>query len=154
MALYARRVTLVLPLRRLAPEPEPEPVARTLHLDGSPVVEAWAPRVREAAEAMLLVDASGRLIALSAAAGRLLGLDPTAATGAMLLDLVQVVDFTAAAVPVPDPDVQLPPLRALATGRLNRGLVRLQSGHVVRSYDVVGVPLSEAAGAVGFFATV
>jgi hypothetical protein len=151
-------VTLVLPLRRLAPAPEPEPapepVARTLHLDGSPVVEAWAPRVREASEAMLLVDATGRLIALSAAAGTLLGLDPTATAGALLLDLVRVVDFTAAAVPVPDPEVQLPPLRAIATGRLNRGLVRLQSGHLVRSYDVVGVPLSDGAGAVGFLATV
>ena len=147
-------MTLVLPLRRLEPQAEAPKVSRTLHLDGTPLLEAWAYRVREAAEAMLLVDPSGRVVALSASAGRLLLLDPTASVGARLLELVEVVDFTSAAAPVPDPDVQLPPLRAIVTGRLNRGLVRLRSGHVLRSYDVVGVPLSEGAGAVGFIAGV
>ena len=58
-------MSLVLPLRRLEPEPAPAPVARTLHLDGTPLLEDWATRVREAAEAMLLVDAAGRLLAVS-----------------------------------------------------------------------------------------
>lgn len=147
-------MSLVLPLRALEPEPEPEPVSRTLHLDGSPLLDDWAARVRDAAEAMLLIDAAGRLVALSTAAGDLLGLDPAAAAGALLLDLVEVVDFTAAAVPVPDPDIQLPPLRAVLTGRLNRGLVRLRSGAAARSYDVVGIPLAESAGAVAFLAPV
>jgi hypothetical protein len=151
-------VGLVLPLRRLSPEPErepdPPPVPRTLHLDGTPLLDAWAQRVRDAAEAMLLVDASGRLVALSTTAGELLSLDPTASAGAMLLDLVEVVDFTAGAVPVPDPDVPLPPLRAIVTGRLNRGLVRLRSRGGLHSYDVVGIPLSDSAGAVGFLAPV
>jgi PAS domain-containing protein len=129
-------------------------VPRTLHLDGTPLLESWAAKVREAAEAMLAVDASGRLVALSPLAAKLLGLDPAAAVGVMLLDLVEVVDFTSAAVPVPDPDVQLPPLRAIVTGRLNRGLVRLRTGHGLCSYDVVGIPLSDAAGAVAFLATI
>ncbi|MCW2668585.1 MAG: hypothetical protein JWO27_482 [Frankiales bacterium] len=128
-------------------------MARTLHLDGTPLLEAWAGRVRDAAEAMLLVDRSGRLMALSRPCGELLGLDLARAPGALLLDLVQVVDFTAAAGPVPDPEVQLPPLRAAVTGRLNRGLVRLRTDGTVRSYDVVGIPLSEA-GALGFVAPV
>lgn len=149
-------MSLVLPLRALTPDPDPgpAPVARTLHLDGSPLLDAWTARVREAAEAMLLVDAGGRLVAMSPAAGEVLGLDPGTAVGAMLLDLVEVVDFTAAAVPVPDPDIQLPPLRAVVTGRLNRGLVRLRSGPVLRSYDVVGIPLASSAGAVAFLAAV
>jgi hypothetical protein len=129
-------------------------VPRTLHLDGTPLLESWAVKVREAAEAMLLVDASGRLVALSPLGAKLLALDPAASVGAMLLDLVEVVDFTSAAVPVPDPDVQLPPLRAIVTGRLNRGLVRLRTGHGLSSYDVVGIPLADAAGAVGFLATI
>ena len=152
MEIYARGVSLVLPLRNLGPDPEP--VRRTLDLTGSPLLDDWASRVRDGAEAMLLVDASGRLVALSAAAGALLGLEPTTSAGAMLLDLVEVVDFTAAAVPVPDPDIQLPPLRAIVTGRLNRGLVRLRSDARVRSYDVVGIPLADSAGAVGFLAAV
>ena len=103
---------------------------------------------------MLLVDARGRLVALSAAAGELLGLDPVAVSGAMLLDVVEVVDFTASAVPVPDPEVHLAVLRAIVTGRLNRGLVRLRTVGAPRSYDVVGIPLSDSAGAVGFIAPV
>ncbi|MCU1622314.1 MAG: hypothetical protein JWL79_1159 [Frankiales bacterium] len=154
-------MSLLLPLRRLSSEPsrpavaaQPEPVRRTLHLDGAPLLDDWAARVRTAAEAMLLVDASGRLIALSASGGELLGLDPAAVAGAMLLDLVEVVDFSASAVPVEDPDVQLAPLRAVVTRRLHRGLVRLRAGVGLRSYDVVGVPLSDGAGAVGFFVAV
>jgi hypothetical protein len=145
-------VSLVLPLRKLEPEPEPAPVARTLHLDPTPLLDDWATRVREAAEAMLLLDASGRLVAVSTSAGELLGLDTATASGAMLLDLVEVVDFTAAAVPVPDPDIQLAPLRALVTGRLHRGLVRLRTSFGLRSYDVVGIPLADSAGAVAFVA--
>jgi hypothetical protein len=143
-------VSLVLPLRKL--EPEAAPVPRTLHLDPAPVLEDWTTRVREAAEAMLLLDASGRLVALSGTAGALLGLDPAASTGAMLLDLVEVVDFTAGAVPVADPEVQLAPLRALVTGHLHRGLVRLRTARSQRSFDVVGIPLADAAGAVAFVA--
>ncbi len=147
-------MSLVLPLRRLEPVPDQPPAPRTLHLDGTPLLDDWATRVRAAAEAMLLVDAAGRLLALSDSCGALLGLDVRAATGEMLLDVVEVVDFTAAAVPVPDPDLQLAPLRALVTGRLGRSLVRLRTGQSTRSYDVVGIPLSDGAGAVGFLAAV
>ena len=143
-------MSLVLPLRKL--EPEPAPVQRTLHLDPTPLLDDWSARVRDAAEAMLLLDAAGRLAAISASAGELLGLDPSAAVGAMLLDLVEVVDFSAGAVPVPDPDIQLAPLRALVTGRLHRGLVRLRTARGQRSFDVVGIPLADSAGAVAFVA--
>lgn len=146
-------MSLVLPLRRLEPEePADARVERTLHLDRTPLLDAWTTRVREAAEAMLLVDATGRLVALSASAGELLALDPADSAGAMLLDLVEVVDFTVAGVPTPDPDVQLPVLRAVVTNRINRGLVRLRTAGGLRSYDVVGIPLSDSAGAVGFIA--
>ena len=147
-------MSLVLPLRRLEPVPEQPPVPRTLHLDGTPLLDDWATRVRAAAEAMLLVDAGGRRLAVSDSCAVLRGLDGDAAAGAMLLDVVEVVDFTAAAVPVPDPDLQLAPLRALVTGRLGRSLVRLRTGTSTRSYDVVGIPLSDGAGAVGFLAAV
>ena len=137
-------MSLILPLRRLEPEPEPPPreVPRTLHLDGSPLLDDWAIRVRGAAEAMLLVDAAGRLVALSQAAGFELGLDPVAAAGSLLQDVVAVAD----------PRQELPPLRALATGRLNGAVVRLRIGPQVRAYEVVGVPLAASAGAVAFLA--
>lgn len=141
-------MSLVLPLRRL----EPPPLARTLHLDPPAALEAWTARVREADEACLLVDAAGRVAAMSDSCSAALGFAKGATTGALLLDLVTMVDFTTAGVPVEDPEVQAPPLRALSSGRLTRGLVRLRAGATTRTYDVVGVPLAGGVGALGFVA--
>ena len=143
-------MSLVLPLRRLVPPPPP--LARTLHLDPPAALDAWRARVRDADEACLLVDASGRVAAMSRSCSAALGFAPGATTGALLVDLVTMVDFTRAGLPVDDPEVQAPPLRSLASGRLTRGLVRLREGTATRTYDVVGVPLSGGVGALGFVA--
>lgn len=149
---------LVMPLLRLAGEhpaaaPAPVPVRRTLHLDAvSEGLVAWAARVREAEEACLLLDDQGRVAAMSREGGALLGLHPSASVGALLLDLVLAVDFTAAAVPLPDPAPKVPPLRALASGSLARGLVRVRRGELLATYDVVGVPVQ--GGALAFLTEV
>ncbi|MCU1602472.1 MAG: fold-4 domain protein [Frankiales bacterium] len=134
--------SLLLPLTRL--DAAPSPVVRLLHLDAprDTGFGRWVDQVRDAAEACLLLDADGRVAAMSRSCGDLLAVDPTGAVGALLLDLVELVDF-AAGLAVPDPEVQAPPLRSLATGRLTRGLVRLSSTRAQRAtYDVVGVPVS------------
>jgi hypothetical protein len=48
----------------------------------------------------------------------------------------------------------MPPLRALATGGLARGLLRLRSAAGLVTYDVVAVPLAGQAGALAFFLAV
>ncbi|MGB8652541.1 MAG: hypothetical protein WCD35_17975 [Mycobacteriales bacterium] len=140
---------LVLPLRQLVP--------RTLHLD-QPVgtsLAGWVAAVRSTSEACLVLDANGRVAAMSHACGKVLDVDPVQAVGSLLVDLVLMVDFSVAGVPLTDPEHQCPPLRALRTGGMARALVRLRlgPGRLV-TYDAVGVPLAGGAGALGFLVEV
>jgi hypothetical protein len=155
---------LVMPLLRLAPprptapvvrEPvrESRAVPRLLHLDDAADVglAAWAARVREAVEPCLLIDAQQRVVAMSASCGELLHRDADRTAGALLLDLLTPVDFSAAALALSDAELQVPPIRALRSGGLARGLVRLRNeGGTLSTYDVVGVPLGDGAGALAF----
>jgi PAS domain-containing protein len=151
---------LLMPLRRLAPVEQPtgpHAVPRLLHLD-LPVddgLAAWAARVREAAEASLLIDDQARVVAMSAGCGALLGLDPSEAVGALLLDLILLVDFSATGIQLVEPELHAPPLRALKSGGMARALMRVrQQGVLLRTYDVVAVPLAGQAGAMAFLTEV
>lgn len=118
-------------------------------------VSAWAQRVTEAQETCLVLNDRGRVVALSTGCALALNLDPHACLGRPLLELVTLVDFSQTGVPVDDADVQLPPLKALRSGTMARGLVRLRLGHgLLVTYDVVGVPLAAGQGALGFFSEV
>jgi len=146
-----RRTRLVLPLLAL-PRSEEDLLAQLNLTRG---VAAWAPRIREAEEACLLIDEHGRLVALSTGCALALTIDPVSGVGKNLIELVTMVDFTATGLPVEDPEVQLPPLKALRTNSLARGLVRLRLGKSVTvTYDVVGVPLAGGVGALAFFTEV
>jgi hypothetical protein len=138
---------LVMPLLRLGPP-------RLLQLDASVALAQWALRVRDAPEACLLLDPQARVGAMSPCGGELLGLDPLTAVGSLLRDLLPWVDFTTSGLPLPDPEAHSPALRALRTGSLTRGLVRLRQRGALRTYDVVGIPLSGGAGALAFFTAV
>jgi hypothetical protein len=151
----------VMPLTRLSPPSEepsaPQLIPRLLHLDrpADGGLGSWVARVRGAAEACLVVDVDGRVAAISATCGRMLDVDPVPTVGVLLLDLVELVDFTVAGLPLADPEVQAPPLRALAGGGLTRGLVRLRRATgALSTYDVVGVPLAGSSGALAFFSEV
>lgn len=142
------RTTLYLALHELQPRPAGDDA-----LEGG--VAAWADRITEAQETALLLDERGRVVAISTGAALALNLDVTTCLGKSLLDLVVVVDFSATGVPVDDPDVQLPPLKALRSLTMARGLVRLRLGRgVLTTYDCVGVPLAGGLGALAFFAEV
>jgi hypothetical protein len=141
--------TLRLPLLRLQP--------RTA-VDDAPSagVVAWSQRVNEAQETVLLLNERGRVVAVSTGAALALNIDPDTCIGRPLLDLITLVDFSATGVPVEDPDVQLPPLKALRSHSMARALVRLRlgAGGVLVTYDCVGVPLAGGEGALAFFAEV
>lgn len=140
--------TLLLPLLQLQPREAPDDQLR-----GG--VAAWAERVTEAQETALLLNERGRVVAISTGAALALNLDAAACLGKPLLDLVVLVDFSATGVPIEDPDVQLPPLKALRSRTMARGLIRLRLGRgVLVTYDCVGVPLAGGDGALAFFAEV
>lgn len=142
-----RSLRLRLPLLALPREPAEEGYA------GS--VGEWVKRVTEAQETCLLLDDRGRVVALSRGCALVLDVAPEAAIGKALRDLVVLVDFSATGVPVEDPELHLPPLKALRSATMARGLVRLRvAPEVFPTYDVVGVPLAGGVGALGFFAEV
>jgi hypothetical protein len=147
---------LILPLRRL-PDVAAPLVARTLDLDahGTGPISVWLPAVQASSEACLMLDEQGRVVAASASVGAVLGTTATRAVGSKFCDLVTAVDFTSDAAPEADPERSVPPLRAMATGSLARGLLRLRSASgVLTTYDVVAVPLSDQSGVLAFFLAV
>lgn len=140
--------SLFLPLHQLQPRAAGDDV-----LVGG--IAAWAQRVTEAQETVVLLNERGRVMAVSTGAALALNLDLTSCIGRSLLDLVLVVDFSETGVPLEDPDVQLPPLKALRSHTMARALIRLRLPHgVLVTYDCVGVPLAGDAGGLAFFAEV
>ncbi|MCU1594133.1 MAG: fold-4 domain protein [Frankiales bacterium] len=133
-----------MPLRALD-----SPPPRVLDLADDSLL-AWGTRVSEALEACALIDRESRVTALSAACASLLGLDPVASLGQLTTELLSLVDFTAEAAPVTDPELLSPTQRVLRTGCLARGLVRLRQEGNLQTYDVVAVPLVGGAGALAF----
>ena len=141
---------LRLPLTRLTTMAMP----RTLDLDAQPTLARWAATVREAAEAVMVLDAAGRVVAVSLGAMALLQLEQP--VGARLADLLTVVDPTASAVPLPDTDEHLPCLRVLrGFGPFARALVRLRrrpGADGLLTLDAVGIAVE--GGALAFFSEV
>jgi PAS domain-containing protein len=152
---------LILPLRRLDDvtadnTPVPTPRGRKLDLDAhvSGSISVWHTAVQASDEACLLLDRDARVVAASTAVGAVLGTTSASAVGAKFVDLVTAVDFTSGAAPDLELERSMPPLRALSTGGLARGLLRLRSGAGLVTYDVVAVPLSGLSGALAFFLAV
>ena len=142
--------TLLLPLRRLPPHAAPP-----MRWDPTRGVGRWAATVRASDEACLLLDGAGRVVALSGPAAELLDLRPETATGVPLADQLSFVDFSLAALPTPEASADIPPLRALRSGGLARGLVRRRrASGALTTYDVVGVALAGRTGALAFLVEV
>ena len=147
---------LLLPLRQLDDAAATPAFRRKLDLDahGAGPLGVWHAAVQASEEACLLLDRDARVVAASAAVGTVLGTTAASAVGAKFVDLVTAVDFTSGAAPDVELERSMPPLRALATGGLARGLLRLRSSAGLVTYDVVAVPLSGQSGALAFFLAV
>jgi PAS domain-containing protein len=124
-------------------------------------LERWRNAVVDATEACLVIDSVGTIVAVSAAASRLLGFEsPEAATMANLFHegVVRLLDFTSSASVLPDEDLRkTAPALALSSGRLARGLIRVRSGGQILTIDAISTPLfdgTELVGSLTFFAPV
>ena len=148
---HDRPVVLRLPLRPLeprdlAPQPTRAPLPRTLDLEPGALMP-WLAAVAASEDACAVVDADGRLAAMSQAASVLLDLDDDR-VGARFSDLVSAVDFSLGARPDPQ---GLPPLQALESGRTARALLRLRHRDAALvTLDVVSVPLARRVGSLSF----
>lgn len=139
------------------------PEARTPAEPESDSFTRWAATVSEAAEPCLLIDLAATVAAVSHACCELLSLgEPADVVGEPLLDGgLRLLDFTAARADLPDQEIgKIPPLLALSSHRLERGLLRVQSnlaGESDATVDAIATPIlvrGAVAGSLTFFSEV
>jgi hypothetical protein len=115
-------------------------------------MQRWTAAVADADEPCLVVDDKGTIMALSMFGGRLLGIDPVVAEQPdSFIYMLPLVDFTAASAPLADAELALiPPVLAVTSGRLARGLLRLKTnGSNACTLDVIATPLRDNGLVVG-----
>jgi hypothetical protein len=126
-------------------------------------LESWLDAVHQAEEACLILDREGLLAGISEPCLDLLGFDnPDYPLGRGLLDIVTFVRFTADGAALrPHDAIRLPPIAALQTETMSRGLVRISvdggRGTALITADVVATPLcadGSVVGSLSFFAQV
>jgi len=150
-----------------APQPGSPSASASGSPSGSPAdppadggMRCWVRSVGTANEPCLVLDGDARIVAASPSCHDLLGLGaPGSAVGRHLLDGVRLVDFTAAREALTEVEVETtPPLLALSSGRLARGLMRVHDGaDFDATVDAISTPLSEDGKVVGsltFFAPI
>ncbi|MGH8879064.1 MAG: hypothetical protein ACRD0P_17275 [Stackebrandtia sp.] len=130
----------------------------TRDADSAPTAFAqWVTPIRSSADACLLLRTDGTISATSPACRALLGLpDGIDDHGRTILDgTVRFVNFTASGGALQRWEAErIPPLQALHTGALARGLLRVSAGGVARTLDAISTPLhgdADVAGSLTFF---
>lgn len=128
----------------------------SIEADGA-VLDRWTTAVRGAGDPCLLLNSRGLITATSPAARELLGLtDGVDNSGRGLIDgLLRLVDFTVAQGTLADWELErIPPLQALSSGALARGLLRIAVRQTVYTLDAVSTPLRSGehlCGSLTFF---
>jgi PAS domain-containing protein len=124
-------------------------------------LDRWTATVVAAAEPCLLIGTDGTIQALSPSCAELLGLGkPAEMTGRPLSGALHLIDFTAGASDLEDSDAErIPPLLAVRTERLARGLLRVlpAPGEAPLTVDAIATPLldgDQVAGSLTFFSPV
>ncbi len=117
-------------------------------------VDRWTATVAAASEPCMVIDPDATILAVSASCCELLGMDePTSVVGRVLLDgVLRLIDFTAARGQLGDLETEkIPPLLALSSERLARGLMRveLDGGTATDvTVDAIATPLLDGGVAV------
>jgi hypothetical protein len=138
------------------------PQARTpAEAEFVPSVDRWTSTVAAAAEPCLVIDTSTVILAVSASCSELFGLGkPIEAIGKTLGEAIRLIDFTATAGELDDSDVEkIPPLLAIRSERLARGLLRVvpSPDEGPLTVDAIATPLldgTRVAGSLTFFSPV
>lgn len=92
-----------------------------------PELSRWVTAVVESDEPALIIDASATIVATTPTCATLLGLRHPW-VGERLPESLRLIDFTAAGSELPESERELiPPLLAVASGRLARGLIRVRT---------------------------
>jgi PAS domain-containing protein len=115
----------------------------------SEVALAWARLAAGSADLVVALDGGGRVLAVSPSAAQLIaGPGGDRVAGRHLLDVLDLVDFN----PTPgDASMyadRIPPLLAIASNALSRGLLRVRTRGRTVTLDAVAAPLHDASGAL------
>jgi len=138
------------------------PQARTpAEAEFVPGADRWTATVAAATEPCLIIGTTTAILAVSASCGELLGLGkPPEAIGQPLGAVLRLLDFTAGAGELEESDAEkIPPLLALRSERLARGLLRVVPGpgETPLTVDAIATPLLDGERVVGsltFFSAV
>ena len=120
-------------------------------------LDRWAAAVADAAEASLVIDDEAVIVAISASFERLLGLTHPVVDRPLLDGVLQLLDFADGGALDNSEIMKTPPLLALSSGRLARGLVRVRSASGACTLDAIATPLvqdEQVVGSLTFFSTV
>jgi hypothetical protein len=138
------------------------PQARTpAEAEFAPNVDRWTATVAAATEPCLVIDATATILAISAPCSELFGLGkPAEVIGQQLSVALRLVDFTENGRELDESDVDMiPPLLAIRSERLARGLLRVvpAPGEPPLTVDAITTPLHDGdrvAGTLTFFSGV
>jgi hypothetical protein len=98
----------------------------------------------------MVIDADAVIIAISESCRELLGLDASVVGGGLLDGALRLLDFSAVGASLDKGEVgKIPPLLALSSGRLARGLVRVQCAEGACTLDAIAAPLYEGDSVIG-----
>jgi hypothetical protein len=118
----------------------------------------WAMAAADAEEHCLVIDHGALIVAISASFEALLGLTVTAIGRPMVGSVMTLLDF-GDGLELGDAEIgKTPPLLALSSGRLARGLMRVRgAGDTCCTLDAISTPLIEQSaitGSLTFFSEV
>jgi len=126
-----------------------------------PGVDRWTSTVAAAAEPCLVIDICTTILAVSASCCELFGLGkPAESIGQLLGSALRMIDFTADGRELGESDAEkIPPLLAIRSERLARGLLRVvpSPGQPPVTVDAITTPLlsgDRLAGSLTFFAPI
>jgi len=122
-------------------------------------LDRWAFVVSGADEPCLLIDVAGIVVAASPGCGALFSINAADAVGRRLVDgVLRLLDFNTISGELPDWDVdKIPPMLAIRSGVLARGLFRVNIDEVAETVDAISTPLrdgDQVIGSLSFFAPV
>jgi PAS domain-containing protein len=121
-------------------------------------LDRWATAVADAAEPSLVIDEAAVIVAISASFEDLLGLTQSPVDRPLLDGVLQLLDFADGGALDAGEIAKTPPLLALSSGRLARGLVRVRCASGPCTFDAIATPLvdedNEVCGSLTFFSTV
>lgn len=111
----------------------------------------WADTARLANEPCVVIDVVGDVVAASPGCGDLFMIDVEAAAGHELVgEVLDLRDFSTRQGVLPEWEVKkIPPLLALSSLALARGLLRVWVGDAAATVDAISVPLVDSGVIVG-----